>query len=465
MRGAHLMVPGVINWPCEIPVGTITAVVIDGSPYPVAVGICENMFDASGKVRTNGRALEVLHYYGDDLWKLTSKPFPGFDDLSGNSPDATGADNDQSVVADSTIPNPSEPTDDSSNDLVQAMENTTIIGSAPESVSSGTHGDTEQDLGFTSQDTLQEDIASEAKTVSYERLDIPVKLVDHALRLCFLQTLHGLSDSQLPMEISALYSEMSVSSSKLLAVPGFIRALRDVDDFNIPIDKSAQLISYRNSSFKKLIKMFQTWSKEGLILMKDIRGTGVVVNINRGHTVYVQFKPWQLPQNKEPSVSKVEKVKVKRYVAFSSSQRKMLAEKGVQVDKEPMPLDMFKKLIIEHVSSEGPVILQHVNDAVQYHQITHGENESPIKKGAALPVSVLVEPRGNRKHVTTVKGLFTYLFDLDESQVAEILRRKFASSVSVNDGIVIIQGNVPIERELVDCFGMSPQQIKITRRG
>ncbi|GFE54825.1 translation initiation factor sui1 [Babesia ovis] len=442
MRGAHLMVPGVLNWPCDISPGAVAAIVVDGNPYPVAVGIFEGCLDASGQVRTNGRALEVLHYYGDDLWKLTSKPFPVADDISGDI--TTDVERHEDV-----------PEGDPS-----VIENTKNEVTHPELIK-------QMESVVVSNETMQNKETTAAPVEAEDKQPkinvYPVEMVDYALRLCFLQTIHTLVDTQLPMEISALYSEMAACGTKLIATAAFRNMFKEMG--RVSPEGGTQLISYKNSSFNKLIKMFQAWAKEGLIVLKEIRGTGTVVNINRSHPTYVQFKLFNLPQPKEPGTQTVEKVKVKRYLAFSSTQRKTLAEKGVQVDKEPMPLEAYKKLIIEHISKEPDVILKYVNDAIQYHQVSRGDDLSPIRKGPAVPVTVTVEPRGNRKHVTTVKGLFMYLFNVDEATVAETLRRKFASSVSVSNGICTIQGNVAIEKELIQQFGMSQQQIKVTRRG
>ncbi|GIX63181.1 translation initiation factor sui1 protein [Babesia caballi] len=493
MRGAHLMVPGVLNWPCGIEAGSMAAVVIDGSPYPVAVGVCESSVDERGNVRTTGRALEVLHYFGDGLWKLTSKPFPSGEALS---EEAIG---DQDVSA-----SPSEPgtTDvgDASGRPSGCHEAT--AGDVPKgdsgapvasSETAGTVETNEEPAGTTEPGEVQHlaeagheqnggggnggSIAAVVEGV--ETLEIsapaasggakpasvvfPVPLVDHVIRVCFLQTIHGIADTQLPMEVSALYGQMTADGARLLATPAFRRLLKEAGmwDDNISPENAAALVSYKNSSCKKLAKLFQAWAKEGLITVKETRGTATVVNINRGSEAFVKFQPIALAQVKEREGPRSDKVKVKRLLAFSAAQRKDLAARGLAVDKEPLPLEKFKQFVAEHVSNDGDVIMQYVNDATQYHQVLRGEDASPVRKGPAQPVTVAVEPRGNRKHITTVKGLFNYLFNVDESAVAEALRRKFASSVSVSNGVVTIQGKVPIKNELVDQFGLSQQHVKL----
>ncbi|ORM41682.1 uncharacterized protein BXIN_2736 [Babesia sp. Xinjiang] len=426
MRGAHLMIPGVLNWPCNIAAGSIAAVVVDGDP------------------------------------KLTSKPFPSREDLSGD------ADVEQNKST-STTKIPDEGTTTSQIVSEEAVADNTKPSLEAMETSSNRECETSGETNDHRVDTLGGDEAklisgikaiyindttAGAKGKNADLPTFPQKLVDHVLRLCFLQTLHGITDAQLPMEISALYGEMVACGTKLLATSVFKRALREVDPCEVAPENATQLISYKSSSSKKLIKLFQNWAKEGLISLKESKGTGTVVNVNRSNEHFVKFKPFTVPQSKDNDAPKVEKIKVKRYLAFSATQRKMLAEVGVQVDKEPLTLELFKKVIIDHISNDGATILKHVNEATQYHQIVKGDAVSAICKGPAQPVTITVEPRGNRKHVTTIKGLFNYLFDAEEATVVEALRRKFASS-----------GKVAIERELIEQFGMSQQQIKLVQRG
>ncbi|CDR94185.1 hypothetical protein, conserved [Babesia bigemina] len=478
MRGAHLMIPGVLNWPCDIKPGSMAAVVVEGSPFPVAVGVYEGSFDERGNVRTSGRAMEILHYYTDGLWlkhncgdrKMSSKALP-----------SESSSNDEINVEQGGNTSQSEKSKLSQPHQIQNNTSYVDVTNLQSDISAETQNGSQQQVDATNTAASGQSAESSCPKSenapaadpyaspqghdkkSTESVAFNVKLVDHVLRLCFLQTIHGITDAQLPMEISALYSQMTADGTRLLATSKFKQLLKQADlwDDNISPQYSAQLISYRNSSFKKLAKMFQTWAKEGIITMKDLRGTATVVNINRNHEAFIQFTPINLVHLKEAGTSKNDKVRVKRFLAFSSSQRKAMAERGLNVQKEPMPLEQFKQFIIDHVTKEGDAILAFVNDAAQYHQVLRGEEASAIRKGAVQPVTVTIEPRGNRKHITIVKGLFNFLFNVDESAVAEALRRKFASSVSVNNGVIMIQGKVEIKRELVEQFGLSQQHIQL----
>lgn len=313
------------------------------------------------------------------------------------------------------------------------------------------------------------------KEASAEAVTFPIPLVDFALSICFLQTLHAIADDQLPMEISALYSQMTADGTKLVGTAAFKRLVKEAGmwEDNISPVNATQLISYKKSSFKKLIKMFQTWSKEGLISIKEKRGIASVVNINRSCNKYTAFKPIIIIKGNEKENKKTDKIRIRRLLAFSAAQRKALAQLGVHVDTMPMAVDEFRQTVVQHISNDGDVILEHINGATQYHQILRGEEASAVCKGAALPVTITVEPRGNRKHITVIKGAFNYLFNVDENLVAETLRKRFASAVSVNNGIISIQvrttiftpinaqGRVPIKTELTDQFGIPQQYIKM----
>ncbi len=73
-RGADLMIPGVRNVEGDFREGTIVAIVDEQSN--VAVGVGRALVDSDKlrnliRARAKGKAVEVLHYPGDNLWDLT----------------------------------------------------------------------------------------------------------------------------------------------------------------------------------------------------------------------------------------------------------------------------------------------------------------------------------------------------------------------------------------------------------
>ncbi|KAK1443645.1 hypothetical protein BgAZ_205210 [Babesia gibsoni] len=468
MRGAHLMIPGVLNWSDSFQAGSLAVVTLVGSTKPVAIGICQNPLDDNGELKTSGRALEVLHHYGDGLCKLSPKPFPCPDLGDEHAASEEGAtdktvhsqnDNNAAIQSDGC---------DSCSATIEGNSETQIVTgegvahsnvAEPQAVAESTI----EDITESVENMGMHEHSLDSKNTVGESVRFAVPLVDLTLRICFLQTIHNVTDDKLPMDISALYSQMNADGTKIVSKSAFKSLVKEANmwDDNVCTENAGALISYKNSSFKKIAKMFQAWAKEGLISMKEARGVTTVVQIHRSSEAYVKFTPFNIAKEKEKDAKKVDKIVVRRLLAFSAGQRKDLAALGLHIDNKPMGVDQFKKIVIEHISNEGSVILDHMNKATQYHQIWRGDESAPICKGPAQPVTVSVEPRGNRKHITVVKGLFNYLFNEDEDSILETLRRKFASAVSVNNGVISIQGRVPVKNELVDHFGLSQQHIKL----
>ncbi|MHA1595364.1 MAG: DUF1947 domain-containing protein [Candidatus Baldrarchaeia archaeon] len=69
LRGADVMVPGIIKFPKDVERGRIVAVKGEDLASPIAVGITlmdYNEFSSSNK----GKAVKNIHHLGDKLWKF-----------------------------------------------------------------------------------------------------------------------------------------------------------------------------------------------------------------------------------------------------------------------------------------------------------------------------------------------------------------------------------------------------------
>ena len=83
LTGAHLMLPGIIrgnaaHLPHSFGVGDTVAIRVAGNPNVIAIGKALLSRDEilSANPDTKGKAVEVLHYFGDCLWQLGSKTVP-----------------------------------------------------------------------------------------------------------------------------------------------------------------------------------------------------------------------------------------------------------------------------------------------------------------------------------------------------------------------------------------------------
>ncbi|TMW66241.1 hypothetical protein Poli38472_004006 [Pythium oligandrum] len=93
LRGADVMLPGVVFSSMEevqaLRKGELRAVYARGNPHAFAIG--EMLVDADEIAKTGkkGKAMQVWHYYGDELWKMgpQTKPNDGFPSMADGSTD------------------------------------------------------------------------------------------------------------------------------------------------------------------------------------------------------------------------------------------------------------------------------------------------------------------------------------------------------------------------------------------
>ncbi|DAZ98101.1 TPA: hypothetical protein N0F65_005263 [Lagenidium giganteum] len=128
LRGADVMLPGVVFTSMEevmsLRKGELRAVVARGNPAPMAVG--EMLVDAAEIERSGkkGKAMRIVHYFGDELWKMGPQTIPnhGFEAglvraLDGKDSDAEDeAATDQVAVDVSAVTLEDKPAADDEND-------------------------------------------------------------------------------------------------------------------------------------------------------------------------------------------------------------------------------------------------------------------------------------------------------------------------------------------------------------
>ncbi|XP_026194224.1 uncharacterized protein LOC34621297 [Cyclospora cayetanensis] len=103
--------------------------------------------------------------------------------------------------------------------------------------------------------------------------------MDAYLNLCLLETLHSLSDEQLPLDISALYSKLTSEAPAVF----YTQVAKGDAPFVVP--------DIRRSSAKKLAKFIQGASKKKLLQTKEQRGVVSVVKVNRSHPEFIKHTP------------------------------------------------------------------------------------------------------------------------------------------------------------------------------
>ncbi|KAK2195606.1 bifunctional Eukaryotic translation initiation factor 2D/PUA-like superfamily/Uncharacterized domain CHP00451/Pre-PUA domain [Babesia duncani] len=318
LRGADLMIPGIINYSSEFKSGRIAAVQVDGNPCPFAIGICQEPLDEHGFLKVAGKALEVLHVYNDGIWKLGSTPSinEGFHD-----------------------------------DCIKPISDTSKFHEEIEHLQEGI----EHVQEMLEQTTLD-------STQAEESVYTPsVEFVDFMLNFCFQQLVHALSDSHLPLESGAFYSKMLNEAVKLLENRDFNKVLQE-HNFTDPLIKQSikqsHVLSLKNSSHKKascnkscnsqISKWLQFLQENHCIVTKESRGTLSIVSINRMHQDYIAFVPIIYKEHKKEK--QTEKIRVAIYYSANAQQRNQFQQAGLTIEKDKVfSPEEFKGLCRQHL--------------------------------------------------------------------------------------------------------------------
>nr|CEL65301.1 TPA: GM12258, related [Neospora caninum Liverpool] len=333
LKGADLMLPGIIwtltlqgletqkaekaenpdgrSLPPGIEAMQVWSVRVAGNPLPFAVG-CSAVSAASLQhLAGKGKALEMVHAYGDGLWQIGSQSSPNSlftaKQVLGDPHHAETAVSLASVGAAPSAARPPEgkaasafpdddgwdsnPEDGEKREATDAgeEEGKTGVGEPGPPSEPGTdeeegrEGEGEEGRG-------EEDERDEASTQALAHTDrqpaasaptLPTEVMDEYLRLCALEVLHAISDEQLPMDISALNSKIAAEAPAVYVEK--LRAAEKPSTFVAP--------DVRKTSHKKLVKFVQSLSKKKLLQTKETRGAVAMVKVNRSHPQYVEYKP------------------------------------------------------------------------------------------------------------------------------------------------------------------------------
>jgi translation initiation factor 2D len=401
LRGANLMLPGIQRRGIPqiefgFPTGAIITVQVLGNPYPVAVGraiLSGPEIYASG-IDAKGCAVEILHFFGDGLWKLGSKTIPpgfSFDEI---------------------VPH---------NEARQT---------AP-SVTKAQHPD--------DQTTVEPVMSSED--------------MDSLTWGAFYFVARTSSESDVPMNASALYSRMQQQTKLIIASTSCLKRL------GMARGISGSKLDLKNSSWKSLSNFLDILVDKNLISSKIIRNERIITRINRDHPDAKAFvPPAAVEADKSESSSREPLVKTwflmdPVWTALLGGNpegtRKELTDrlqdylrqyKGGSIDLLECDERLRKALKnIKSVSIEKKEISKKFNDSlISSYSIT---NELPprVRKGNPPVIQIKVKKVAGNKYSTTVTGLHQY--GINESDFSADLARIFSVSCSATDKGVYCQGN------------------------
>lgn len=366
LNGADLMVPGVIvpDHP-EVAFGSEGlrkglpfAVRVVGNPVPFAVGI--TVIDLAGFKSGRGRAMDVLHVYGDALWASGScvspvLPPPGFtskcilpvqnsnclvDDLTlypGLAAILGGSSSPKAVDVGQIDEIGGGPTDQHhdplqltlSKDHTAHREVPSSASLSPPTSSSGGLGQQEEAAPLTivedanGVDDGHVETSDSAERISTAQYQWPTAVIDAFLELVLLETVHTkIVDSMCPLHISAVYSTMGQVAPLVAFHPIFLSWLKaqpvsslvastereSASDFlgtalAIEIAQGFRSVpcDVKRSSHRKIAKFFHYYAKQKKVLqLKEMRGGDVMVlGIQRRSPVYSGYTPLSEPDKKE----------------------------------------------------------------------------------------------------------------------------------------------------------------------
>jgi len=309
LSGADLMLPGVIGMAegvLELSAGDAVCVLVSGNPAAVAIGRiamggAELGAALKATPRPKGLAVEVLHVFGDTLWRYCGKPIPnaGFS-LGCKAVAPLGTD------ARATPPPPPPPAPAAVAAALPPPPPTAKSEQSEEEEEERTDGEDDEHEADGDAAAPVVPIARATPTTAPlaapdcgegegegegdegEAVDKEAK--DELLRRCFLRAAHAIADTDLPMGLNAVWA-------------GKMRPLR-------PAGTSLEL---KGSSYKKLSAFFAAMEGRALCTLKQPAAKGssgskkgapsagepLLFAIGRGAHEYSSFEPWPIEATAE----------------------------------------------------------------------------------------------------------------------------------------------------------------------
>jgi predicted RNA-binding protein (TIGR00451 family) len=254
LSGADLMLPGVLRQTTgSFNSGELVQLLVPGTTHAFAIGQAEF---SSSEIQSlpqdhKGKAVRLIHYFGDGLWKMGSKFIPegfDFDRISRPKPDPV-----------TTVP----------------------VDSNPSPLSA----------------------------------DINLSEMDQIAYVTLLDVVKSVTESDLPMNASSLYSRMQFAAKSLSSSSGTFRNKHELPPGKLTLD----LKKSSHKSLKEFIEYLST--TKSLISAKSIRGELVIVSLNFFHPDVVQYAK---PAEKESSDLTECLIQVTRYYSLTEPWARLL---------------------------------------------------------------------------------------------------------------------------------------------
>lgn len=482
--GADLMTPGLAGppFPARAKKSAVVAVAaLERPAVPMAVGMCEIDVSALQKAQgAKGRAVENLHWAGDELWSFSTTGKPGQEppeSLNGwtrvlEKQDLTDGISDLAI-------------DD------QDEEGGVDLGAARD-----------DDGGAIDAGTPKTDHAATADTD--ETQELTQKEIDEAFRKAFLYGVHQQMISNPHQKNYGIVYPISQSAVMSTLVQPFLPAFTP---------SQSQQLQIKKTTWKNIKKFIKSLDKEKLVRCKDQDGNQtVILDIDFQDKTFLDFKPYQLPKKEtiagmsagrgEEATDKIDvaddalgqKLQVlTSYKPTTKQQSLFAAASGSQTFYTPAEI---RELVTSYIESEklvsetnkrlvklNPILANSVFDgsssldkevltkgsvprdalvdriltgmAASYSVLRNGADAFSIKPkaGSAPKIQIVLETRSGNKTVTKVHGLEAY--HVNPRPLAEELRKVCAGSTSVEPLAGAAKKN---EKEVMEVMIQGPQK-------
>ena len=432
LGGAHLMNPGILRHPRLPPYqpfrrGDSVIIIVVGNPLPIAVGVAEMSSDeilAAGD-GVKGKAVSIVHYFGDGLWQIGTKTIPpgfGFERVEPCSPD-----------------------------IVESVPAPEVIIPSPESTTASTLDQAETD----------------------------------SLVMCgFYDAAKSISDSDLPMNASSLFSRIQISAKSVIQSDSCLKRIGEplVRLVSVPLsERSSFKLDLKRSSHKQAKTLVSHLSDLNLASFKVIRGDIIITNVASQHpTVKAFVSPPPVVSMEAIGDSKMVDVTVQFGISsgwktvlattISEGSRKELVDianaflrdqKGAEIAVTPSIRALLKRDHKLLDSIEKREFMETFNDALISIYSLSTELPPRIHKGSPPPVHITVKRIQGKKFCTYLKGLGKY--HLKESDIAQCVSKQFSVSASVSADGVYCQGNLgdKLSAWLVGSVGVPKESIVV----
>ena len=489
------------------------------NPMPIAVGEMDlNSDDDHGM---KGRAMHVIHYYGDEVWKFgggqVGAPNAGFKEdcvevFEGGAADEAAA---------------------ARSDRLEKMEGGD--GDGEEEEFSGKKKKKKDKKKDKSEETEEERAARKAKKAEKKKKKeaeaaeaarpmtpgdrpmtpapgaaepepapdaAPSMTMDELIEYCFTAAIvQSLGDEELPAMFSQFYSQHMIKYCP-----------------------AGEKLDFKKSGWKKIAKFCKDMSKKKLIVVKEKQGEPWIESVDRSHKTFKAFTPLEADGDDDDdagggggggSASKVDHIVISEVWKPDSAVLPIFAAVHGEVDKATMyTIEEANQTLVKYVEKNSLAIggegggnnvkldvtlidglfkgfgrkkgasdddlptegdLSDMQDRMkkrllEYHRIT-GLGE-PITKKGHVPSVRLEENRAHGHNVTLVSGLETYGLDMDD--LAQHFKKKLmcTSSTAAMPGKnnknkeVVIQGHHkdPVLAELTGKYGIPEKYIQVTQK-